>query len=64
MEREEAKQVYTIKTIVFRKNQSVLSSVIRFIHKGPGSNFKMEMPLDFKWRRKREEEEGGLNLFI
>ena len=53
-----------MKTIVFRKNQSVLSSVIRFIHKGPGSNFKMEMPLDFKWRRKREEAEGGLNLFI
>lgn len=43
-----------MKTIVLRKNQLVLFSVIRFFsQRGLGGNLKMEMPLCLEWVRRR-----------
>lgn len=54
-----------MKTIVLRKNQSVLFSVIRFYpQRGSGGNLKMEMPLCLKWVGKRwrrgKKKKGGI----
>lgn len=53
-----------MKTIVLRKNQLVLFSVIRFYsQRGLGGNLKMEMPLCLEWvgkemKRKRDSLHG------